>query len=97
MIGSGEGEGLGLTEGLGLGDAGAVTVKLTSQTFSGSVCCTVGRVGEAFGLGEAKGGVVVEGFFSCKNRITAVMSKIMVKPINPHINHLLFFIVLAPK
>ena len=96
MIGSGEGEGLGLTEGLGLGDAGAVTVKLTSQTFSGSVCCTVGRAGEAFGLGEAKG-VVVEGFFSCKNRIIAVISKISVKLINPHISHLLFFIVLASK
>ena len=66
-VGSGEadglGEGLGLTEGEGEGegdgDGETATVKLSSQTFSGTTCCTGGSWG--VGLG-GRGGVT--GFFN---------------------------------
>jgi len=63
--GEGDGEADGLGEGLGLtdgeGDGEAATVKLSSQTFSGTTCCTGGSRGAAVGLG-GRGGVT--GFFN---------------------------------
>ncbi len=93
--GDGDGEGLGLTEGDGdgLGDGEAATVKLNSQTFSGTTCCTGGSWGEAVGLGLGLGKGTA-GFFNCRNKITAVTSRMTVKPINPHNNHLLSFFIL---
>ncbi|MCG2692432.1 hypothetical protein L6272_06475, partial [Microgenomates group bacterium] len=51
--GEGDGEADGLGDGLGLaegdGEGEAVTVKLSSQTFSGTTCCTGGSWGVGLG------------------------------------------------
>ena len=85
--GEGEGEGLGLTDGDGLGDGEAVTVKLSSQTFSVVIGCTSGIWGDAAGFGATLGVGWVAGLFSCKNKTIAVTSRITVNPINPHNSH----------
>ena len=61
--------------------------KATSHTPSPVTCFTGGTTGEAFGRGLGVG--VEAGFLSCKNKITAVTTKIPVNPSKPHNNHFL--------
>ena len=79
--------------GLGLGLGEAPTVKLKLQTSSVVVSWTCGSWGEVVGLGLGVGEGVGAGCFNWKNKTTAVVSKMAVKPISPPINHLLLFFI----
>jgi len=84
---------LGLGQALGEGEA--ATVKLTLQTSSGVVSWTGGSWGEAVGRGRGVG--PGSGCLSWKNKTTAVIKRMAVKPIKPQINHFLLFIGLTPR
>ena len=95
VIGAGDGLGEGEVDGLGLGDGEAVTVKLKLQTSSVVVSWTGGSWGEAVGRGRGVG--PGSGCLSWKNKTTAVIKRMAVKPIKPQINHFLLFIGLTPR
>ena len=59
------------------------------------VSWTCGSWGEVVGLGLGVGEGVGAGCFNWKNKTTAVVSKMAVKPISPHNSHLLLFFILV--